>query len=530
MNETLYVLLHDFFDGFNVHQKPHYLKIEDDIIVSQGDLNEDILKKISSENIKIMDYRKKFVTPGFIDAHNHFMLTALKARFYIDFSNVFSIEDFVNVLKKNKNNDFHGWILGYKLNEYNFSDNNIPDKKIIDRVFDQNPVFITQTTEHYGICNSEALRISGIDKNTPDPEGGKISRYYNNEPDGILYEAPAMDPVKDKIPGFNIIDYKDAILYSQKLYRKAGLSFVKDTGGTGKDINEDMRICALNELSHEGKIKIRIGIALPIYSLNDLDYKVNLSRKIVQNDFIKFSGFKLFLDGSILAKTAWMKKPWYVDGNKNYFYGINLWNMGDFNTAIEQLSKIQTNISIHAIGDRAIEEALNAIEYAGLKKCNSTFSIIHADVLSKENMERIKNLNVSIETQSAFIYHIGNAELNNLKGKMDIELFPYKTMINLGIKIANSSDSPVSDFSPLTGLYSSLFRKTKNNEECFDKNECLDIVNALKIYTSTSSDVMGLKNYGNFNTNSIFDPTVFENDYASLYANLKRLGVRIHCL
>ncbi len=521
-----YVIVNKYFDGYNYKNVLTIFRVKNNIIEDMYPGNESLIKSSIESGNEVLDLRGKFVTPGLIDSHDHFMLTSLKLKYQVDFSKVRSFNDFRNILKENKNKVVHGWFQGYGINEYNMKEKRLPDINVIDEIMGDVPVFITQMTEHYGIANSKALEIADINRNTEAPENSKFGKDINGNPNGILYEANAMDLVKRKIPEYDVNDYIEAIKSGSELYMKAGISTVKDIGGTGKDINEETRIKAINMLSEENKHKIRIAVALPVYTLNEVNKKIELAKTVNENDNIKFAGFKMFLDGSILSKTAWMKNSYANDRNN---YGISLWDIDNFKQALKQLSMTGFHISIHTIGDKAIETALDIIEEMETSGNKSRFALVHCYKLDKNIIQKLKKLGVSVETQLAFIYFIGDSLVDNIGINESKCMFPVKTMIKKGIKVTNSSDSPVTPFNPLYGIYSSIFRKTLTgkNSGIFNNNENLNFEEAIKTYTTESADVIGWNKIGSLEKGKFSDFTVWNSDPEKLRNLDEYLNVHI---
>jgi predicted amidohydrolase YtcJ len=492
-----YVILDKYFDGYKLKNECKVFTIINGIIESEAVGDQETIKKITHSGYDVVDLRGKFITPGLVDSHNHFMLTALKLKYQIDFAGVRSIGDFLKVLQENKDKVLHGWFQGYAINEYNMKEKKLPDKSAIDKIFGDIPVFITQMTEHYALCNSKALEIAGITKEMKSPPNGKIDRDPEGMPNGILYEATAMDLVKKMIPEYNVDDYIDAIKFGAREYRNTGISTVKDIGGTGNDVNEETRIMALNKIAGSGEIGIRIALTLPVYSLKDVEKKIRLSKIVKESPEIKFSGFKMFLDGSILSKTAWMKRD-YMKSENGSNRGMSLWNINDFKEALKILSATGNHISIHTIGDKAIETALDTIEELKNAGIGSKYALVHCYKLDSETIKKIKNLGVGVETQVSFIYFIGDAITDNIGREESMCLFPVNTLISNNIRVSNGSDSPVTSFNPIYGIYSSIFRKTftGHNTEIYGGKEKLSIEDALRTYTSESSEVIGWDRIG----------------------------------
>ena len=529
--EKKYIIVKEYFDGYKLYDSDHVFVAKDGIIVDSYDPSQATLKELVTKPDAI-DLRNKFVTPGLIDSHNHFTLTALKLKYQVNFADIRSFPGFIELLKNNRDKIIHGWFQGYAINEYDMEEKQLPDRKVIDSVFRDTPVFITQMTEHYAVCNSRALELAGITKNMESPPNGKIGRYENGEPNGILYEANAMDLVKKIIPEYNVDDYMEAIKFGSEQYAATGISTVKDMGGTGSDVNEQTRVTAMNKLSADGSMKIRIAFVLPVYSLPDASKKIELWKQVHESNKLKFSGFKMFMDGSILSETAWMRQNYAKPENVENA-GIPLWDLDNFKKALKMLSGTGQHISIHTIGDRAIVTAMDAIEEIKNQGTSATYSLVHCYKLDKDIMSRLKRLDIGVETQLAFIHFIGDAITENIGAEQSKCLFPVKTLMADGIPVSNGSDSPVTPFNPVYGLYSSIYRKTYTGKhsEIYSGNQQLSLEESLKTYTSQSSITVGWNKIGILGNNHFPDFSVWDKNPGKLGSNIDAwLNIKIESI
>jgi hypothetical protein len=498
-----------FFDGYNFQEGIYIIVINNGIITKLDKVDESVeIKGIKKDDERIEDLRGYTLTPGIIDSHNHFTLTALKLKFQINLSGVSNFKELKTTLLNNSDKYKDGWILGFGLNEFNLAEQKLPTVKDLDEISLDSPIYLAQSSEHYAVCNSTALKIAGINKNTKIPFGGSIGRDEKGELNGILYEEPAMDMVLGKIPDYSLKDYEDSLLYTSKLYRLNGLTTVKDTG----DVDEEKRITALNNLSENGDLAICVCISIPINSREELQKKIALSEKIRENNYFKFTGFKLFMDGSSLSRTAWVKNVW----NKNYTevdnnnFGTPLWKLEDFYYVVSELAKLNKTISIHTVGDRAISTAIDAIKQNRSKSQN--FALVHCYIPSDEDLKDIKDLGISIETQAAFLHFLGGGILSNLGESRGNRLFPYKYMIDNEINVCNGSDSPITPFEPAYGIVSAMKREVmfKGKKVVLNKEQCLSLEETLKSYTSNCAKALKLDNLGKIAVGALADFTVWK--------------------
>ncbi len=513
---TKIVLVDWFHDGYGERREKRFFLLDSGKIARSG-LFEDVsdLNDLRKNRPELLDFRGNLVTPGLVDSHNHFTLTALKMLFQTDLGKSSNFDEIGNALRNVTRGD-QEWVLGYNLNEFILDEKELPTSAELDSMVPDLPVVITHSSEHAAICNSLALRRAGITKASQDPPGSSIERYENGEPNGILHESAAMNLVKSKIPEPSLEEYMDAIQKASAEYRRYGLTAVKDIGGTGDDVNEWKRIDALNILSREGSLKIRVGASIPIYSLGEADEKIALSGKIEENDHLKSTGFKMFLDGSGLNRTGWMKEEW----NKNFEevdsgnFGMPLWNIDEFRKVMSKIATLGTTLSIHTIGDRAISIAVDIIEDLSKEKTNtSKYAFVHANTPDAVDIKRMSKLGISIETQAPDIYFLGSAYLANVGKKRAGMLFPFKTLLESGVNVCNGSDSPVMRYEPAYGIVASMTREMKfppSFDEEYLETERLDLSDAIMTYTANCSRVMEWPEIGTLDDGSFADLVVWK--------------------
>jgi len=498
--------------------------IADDGIIT--DLSADPLPS-EVKDATYFNFKGYLITPGFIDAHNHFLHTGLGSLYTVSLS-TFEITPLGTILdgiqdfaKKTK----FPWILGGGFNEKRVKEGRMLTREDLDTVETDKPIFITHNTLHYGMCNSTAQSLSRVDKRIFDPVGAKIGRSRDDEPNGILYEPAAMDLVRKHIPAFSGEQYAEAFREISGRYLAEGLTCVKDTGGTGSDLDEAKRMQVLKELSDGTELGIRQSISLPVFSLEDARKKVELSKEIRENEYLKFVGFKLFLDGSGYGRTAWMKKEWNktLDEKDHRNFGFPLWKLEEFRTVLDYLASEVSDeklmIDIHTIGDMAIDTALSEIKRIRVSKPESQFCLIHVYCPEDRQLDLMKQLNVFAAFQAPFLYFYGDLMADNLGEERLRRFMRAKSFIQKGVLASNSSDSPVVPFAPVYGIFASMFRETKSgfpSREIFNPKERVTFEEALALYTRNAARCAGREDLGVLEKGRRADFVVWKKDLLSL--------------
>jgi len=453
--------------------------IEGEKIVAVGNLPD--IKNKMGKDFELVNLNGSTLLPGFIDCHLH-PIVYMCMFLTLDLSNIRSLKDLQSLLKNKADNSEHNEIIvGLRLNEELFDEPILPNKWDLDNICPKNPVFLLRYDGHTGIANSKALELAGIDKNSINPEGGEIRKNQNGEITGILTEnavAPLLSLAIDVIK-LNSEELKEAARKTFIDLAKEGITTIH--GILSYDIE--------GEFGDYGAIEVPIlksvmnNILQNWYALvftKRIKKLMRLSKKLFgtdkENKKFKINCLKLFLDGTLGTKTACMFEPFSDDPKSCGFCVI------DEEEIYEIMKKAHFNdyqIGIHAIGDKG-----NRIAVDLFKKLLKEFPredhrhrVEHASILTPDVIKDMKKLGLIASCQPPFI----NSEYTWLEKRLGKErckyTYPYKSLIDAGVIIASSSDTPVESPSVIMGLHAMV---TRNN---FIPEECITIEEALKTYT-----------------------------------------------
>ncbi|RLC77445.1 MAG: hypothetical protein DRJ03_26850, partial [Chloroflexi bacterium] len=205
--------------------------LKDGLIQAVG--NSEQVSATIGESTQVIDLEGRAVTPGLIDAHNHFQVMGLMHSYYTPFlpPEVVTVQDLQAKLAEAVGQTAEGeWVIGYFMFIQGIG---LPTRHDLDSVSPNHPVFILQQGGHYGSANSLALQMTGIDANTPDPPGGMIGREADGEPDGIFYNHRAMDLVRRHIPRYTQETVHENIISMQTLFAACGVTSFQDNNVRG---------------------------------------------------------------------------------------------------------------------------------------------------------------------------------------------------------------------------------------------------------------------------------------------------------
>ena len=438
------------------------------------------IKKNIGKAAKVVDLRGKPLVPGFTDSHVHMADFGLSLN-RVDLRGVKSVRIMQKLLREKINKSSKGkWILGRGWDQERFIEKRYPTRWDLDEVSSGNPVAFTRVCGHIGVANSKALEIAGVSKNTRVLSTGQIDRDpESGEPTGILRET-AYDIILDSVPKPNEDELTEACLLACEKAVEAGLTSVHWIAGNA------MEIRILQELRKQGKLPLRVYLLVPA-SLLRFYAKAGLCTGF-GDDTLRLGGVKIFVDGSMGARTAALEKPYSDEKTTS---GMLCLSQEELTKMVRDAQKAGFQVCVHAIGDKAISTVLNAFESASRGKCDNPWRhrIEHASVLSKQLVKRLKNLGLIASVQPHFIISDFwvEARLGSARAKWT---HPFKTLIENNILMIGGSDCPVELINPLQGIYALAARESLPEQRvCVE--EALKVFTVNAAYASFEENVKG---------------------------------------
>jgi predicted amidohydrolase YtcJ len=370
------------------------------------------------------------------------------------------------------------WVKGANFNDSKLEENRHITRQELDEAVPENPVFIISDTGHQALVNSKAMEIAGITKETPDPPGGELERDDAGNHTGLLYEN-AMSLVSDYVPEYKIDELKESFKKVASNFSKWGITSTHNASGRKNEIR------AYKQLLDEGVKKVRMNLMVSINSNKPGGVLDALELAGIESGFgdswLRIMSMKIMGDGSGAGGTCCVYEPQHRGT-----CGLGLWitEPKEIERLVLKAHNAGLRVSIHSIGDRGVDIALDAIEKA--QKNNPIpdmrHRIEHNSCCPLKSLKRIKKLGVTPSSSIGYMYGLGDQYAENFGTERTRWLHPHKTMQEMGIIAGGNSDCPVTYYSPFVQIYAAVTRKSSSGQ-VIGPEEAISVIDAIKVYT-----------------------------------------------
>ena len=454
--------------------------IKDGKIIDVGSNSK--IRRLLGKNTRTIDLRGKTVLPGLIDAHAH-MISLGHPFPWLELRGVSSIKEIQHKLKTKAQKTEKGkWILGRGWDQDRLREKRYPTRWDLDKVSPNNPVLLNRVCGHIGVANGRALEIANIDKGAAASWGELVDKDpTTGEPTGILREN-AMDMVWN-IPEPSQEDLLKACHTACMEAVKAGLTSVHWF------VSKPNEIHALQQLLKRNQPPLRVYLVVP------MEYFETFKNERFSEPFLKLNSVKIFTDGSLGARTAALQELYADDPTTK---GVLNHCLDELKTMIESADDAGFQVAVHAIGDAAVDETLKAFNQALDKEVvkERRHRIEHVSVLNPHLIEQIKAHGLSVCVQPHFV--VSDFWVPNRLGQKRARwTYPFKTLIEKGILVAASSDTPAEPINPFLGIWAAVARKSFP-EERISVEEALKTYTVNAAYLSFEENVKGSIEVGKF--------------------------------
>jgi hypothetical protein len=505
------------------------------------------IRKLIGKDTRVIDLKGQTVTPGLIDAHCHFASGGVGMLYILDvgFPGVRKIADVKEKLRAKVRTMKPGeWISGRGWDEGKLEELRHIFASDLDEVCPDNPVWLMQTMGHYGTANSAALKLAKITKDSPNPPGGTIDKRPDGSPTGVLKES-AMGLVTRLVPRMSSAETQEGIIALAKGFNSEGMTAAKEPG-IGFDTWDDYQ-----KVLAQDKLSVRIFVLWD--GGRSLDRAKNLIDRVAAftkpyistgDDRLISGGIKLYIDGSGGARTAWLYDEWnkdFKDVDKGNF-GYPVVEPGIFREMVKMYHDAGLHISVHSVGDRAIDwvvdsyaEALKGHPIHGLRH-----GIIHCNIPTDRAIEAMAEMEKTYdagypEAEAVHMWWIGDTYAGNFGPKRNLRMKPYKTFLSKGILWAATSDFFVDPYPARYGIWAQIAREPLlgvYGKQPFGTAETVDVHTALRAYTIWAARQLFLeKKIGSIEVGKYADIAVWDKDlYQIPTAEIKDLKCQMTLL
>lgn len=482
------------------------LAVANDRIVTVGsDVDIDAVRLPDAQRVNL---NGAFVMPGMIDAHLHLQSTGIAMRSV----NVFeapSIDAAVARVRERAQRTPPGtWIIGEGWTQDVWNPPRFPTAADLDAATTAHPVILYAKSGHAAWVNSVALHLCGITANTVDPAGGQIVRDEAGQPTGALLES-AIDLCMQHIPLPAPEEEEDATAEAMRAMNRVGL-----TGAHCMDGGE-VSLRSFNtyqRLREQGRMTLRVVKQLGVEAL-DTVLRAGI-RSGFGDAWLRIGGVKIFIDGALGPHTAAMIEPYENEpGN----YGISTFDREELAETVTRCNQQGLAAVIHAIGDRANHDALDAFEVAAHHAGGASLRnrIEHAQLVHPDDLARFARLGVIASMQP--IHAIGDMRMADACwGQRSRTAYAWRALADSGARLAFGSDSPVESFNPFLGLHAAVTRRRPDGypgPEGWYPEQRVTIEAAIEAYTIGAAYAGGMeREIGSLEPGKLADLIVLSRD------------------
>jgi hypothetical protein len=477
---------------------------------------------------KIVNLRGRLAIPGFIEGHGHFMALGA-SKMSLNLRDVKNWDQIVAMVAAAAREAKPGtWIIGHGWHQAKWdpppspSVQGFPLHDGLSKVSPNNPVWLTHASGHAGFANAEAMRIAGIDKNTPNPPGGEILKDAQGNPTGLFNEqaqnliSRALVEYRAHLPPTEIASEarRQADLAARECLSK-GITTFQDAGSPLPTVD------LLKSLEEENKLGLRLWVML---RTSNAILALNLSKYFTigaADGRFTVRAIKRMMDGALGSRGAWMLEP-YSDlppGTPNSS-GLATEDPADIRKTAELAIANGYQLCVHAIGDRANREVLNIFEAVFKEhpeKTNLRWRVEHAQHLNAADIPRFGQLGVIASMQGIHCTSDAPFVILRLGPKRAEEgAYVWQKLMKSGAVVSNGTDTPVEDVDPIACFYASVSRKLKDGSVFFP-DQRMSREEALRSYTVNNAySAFEESSKGSLKVGKLADVTVLSKDILTI--------------
>jgi len=461
------------------------IAVKDGVILFVG--SNDQVRDLVGDSTEVLDMSESYIYPGFIEGHAHIMGIGANI-INVDLMQARSYEEVVRMVQERAAVTPAGeWIIGRGWHQDKWDEvpelmfNGFPTHHPLSEAVPDHPVLLSHASGHASLANAAAMNLAGVNKSTPDPEGGEIFRDVSGQPTGIFNEM-AEKLIAEKLP------LKSAEYRSDLLERAIQECLSNGLTGFHQAGSDQADVALFEQFASENRLKLRLHLMLSGADTALLKtYFASGPRSGLYDQHLNIRSVKLYADGALGSRGAWLLEE-YSDARG--VHGHNVTPMDQIEDVVMRAAASGFQVCTHAIGDRGNREVLNIYEKA-LERYpeiaqDHRFRIEHAQHIHPDDIPRFARLGVIPAMQAIHMSSDRPWAIDRL-GRERIEngAYMWSELIDNGSVIVNGTDAPVEPVSPLASFYASVSRKTLKGtpEGGYEPAQKMTREEALKSYT-----------------------------------------------
>ena len=434
-----------------------------------------------------IDLRGLTLIPGFHDAHNHMIGFGLSLT-EVDLRVSSQDELYARVAAKAATTPEGGWVIGSGYDQTRTGAH--PHRDALDAIAPRHRVWLKHTSGHMCVVNSRVLDDLGIGETVPQVDGGRVTTDAAGRPTGLLEER-AQELVGNLTHPYPLTTLADAVDAAGRHYLAEGITSVTEAGVGGGWIGQSpVELAAYINARDQGRLHVRVELMvvsdvfhpLGAHPSDGIDTGIDLGlRTGFGDDWLRLGPMKIFTDGSLVGRTAAMSAPFTGEpGNSGYLQA----DSDQLTERIIEAHRAGWRVAAHAIGDRAIDLALDAFADAAdqYPRARPRHRIEHFAAARPDQVARAAKLGVIAVGQGRFASELGDGMLAAVGAERSAWLYRQRSLLDAGLVLPGSSDRPVVSGAPLLGIHDMVNRRTATGAP-FNPGEAISPAEALRAYT-----------------------------------------------
>ncbi|MFB6988044.1 amidohydrolase [Streptomyces sp. NPDC056178] len=483
----------------------------------------DEVRELIGPDTEVIDLRDKLLLPGFQDSHIHAVFGGRELA-ECDLTGTVGVEDYLTRIRSYADaHPDHSWITGGGWSMESF-DGGLPTRQLLDSVIPDRPVLLTNRDHHGAWANTRALELAGVTRESADPFDGRIEREPDGTPSGMLQEG-ATALVSRIVPPSTPADRLAGLLRAQELLHSLGVTGWQDAllgvfGG-----NPDPSDAYLTA-AREGTLTARVTGALWWDRERGAEQIPELlsQRERLSHGRFRARAVKIMQDGIAENFTAAMTTP-YLDGCgcATANSGLSFVDPVALRSYVTELDAHGFQVHFHALGDRAVREALDAVEAAveAHGRRGNRHHLAHLQVVHPDDLARFARLGAIANIQPLWAAHepqMDELTIPFLGPERASWQYPFGSLLRAGATLAAGSDWPVSSPDPIAGIHVAVNRMEPGATDgrVFLPEQRLDLATAVAAYTAGSAHVNGHDDTGSLLPGNLADLVVLDRDIFTL--------------